>query len=95
MKRYIVVTRSNGYCGCDSTECYIFPERTTDKEIEEYIEEGMYDYAEYYEYVARGGWDEDWESEDDAEAYYAKCDFEWHDAEEDEIEEYKEEWFSI
>lgn len=95
MKRYIVVIRSNGYCGCDSTECYIFPEGTTDKEIEEYIEEGMYDYAEDYEYVARGGWDEDWESEDDAEAYYTECDFEWHDAEEDEIEEYEGEWFSI
>ena len=35
------------------------------------------------------------ESEDDAEAYYAECCFEWHDAEEDEIEEYEEEWFSI
>lgn len=58
MKRYIIATRNNGYCGCDETECYIFPEGTTDKEIDKYIEEGMYDYAENYENSVRG-YDED------------------------------------
>lgn len=88
MERYIIVTRSNGYCGCDSTECYIFPEGTTNEEIDKYIEEGMYDYAESYEYVARG-WDEDWEDEDEAEAYYNECCFDWHDATEEEKEDYE------
>lgn len=95
MKRYIIATRSNGYCGCDSTECYIFPEGTTNEEIDKYIDEGMYDYAEDYEYIARGGWDEDWEDEDEAEAYYNECYFDWHDATEDEIEDYKEEFMIV
>ena len=95
MKRYIIATRNNGYCGCDETECYIFPEGTTDKEIDKYIEEGMYDYAENYEYVAQGGWDEDWENEDEAQEYYDNCYFDWHDASENEIEDYEGEWFSI
>lgn len=92
MKRYIIVTRSNGYCGCDSTEYYVFPEGTTDNEIDEYIEEGMYDYAESYEYIARG-WDNDWESEEDEEYYYNECAFDWYEASEEEIEEHCGEWF--
>jgi len=95
MKRYVIVTRYNGYCGCDSTEYYIFPEGMADGEIDEYIEEGMYDYAEDYEYVARGGWDEDWESEDDREEYYNNCGFDWREADDEEREEYKKEWFAI
>ena len=87
MKRYIIATRNNGYCGCDETECYIFPEGTTDKEIDEYIEEGMYDYAESY--------DEDWENEDEAPEYYDDCCFDWCDASENEIEDYEGEWLSI
>lgn len=95
MKRYIIVTRSNGYCGCDSTEYYIFPEETTDNEIDEYIQEGMYDYAEQYEYVAIRGWGEDWEDEDDREAYYDNCGFDWHEATEEEREDYEEEFMIV
>ena len=86
MKRYIIATRHNDYCG-DETECYIFPEGTTDKEIDEYIEEGMYDYAESY--------DEEWENEDEAQEYYDDCCFDWRDASENEIEDYEGEWLSI
>lgn len=88
MKRYIIVTRNNSYCGCDSEEYYVFPEGTPDSEIDEYIEEGMYDYAEQYDYVARG-WGEDWESEEDEEDYYNNCGFDWHEADEEEKEDYK------
>ena len=88
MKRYIIATRNNGYCGCDETECYIFPEGTTDKEIDKYIEEGMYDYAENYENSVRG-YDEDWENEDEAQEYYDNCCFDWRDASENEIEDYE------
>ena len=55
----------------------------------------MYDYAENYEYVARGGWDEDWENEDEAQEYYDNCYFDWYDASENDIEDYEGEWFSI
>ena len=91
MKRYIIATRNNGYCGHDETECYIFPEGTTDKEIDNYIEEGMYDYAENFEYLLG----KDWENEDDEQEYYNNCYFDWHDASENEIEDNEGEWFSI
>lgn len=94
MARYIVVTRNNNYCECDSEEYYIFPEGTSDSEIDKYIEEGMYDYAESYEYVARG-WGEDWESEEDEEEYYNNCDFYWREATEEERENYEEEFMTI
>lgn len=94
MKRYIVATRNNNYCECDSEEYYIFPEGTPDSEIDEYIEEGMYDYAESYEYVARG-WGEDWESEEDEEEYYNNCSFYWREATEEEKENCNEEFMPV
>ena len=94
MKRYIIATRNNGYYGCDETEYYIFPEGTTDKEIDKYIEEGMYDYAEDYVNSVRG-YDKDWENEDEEQEYYDNCCFDWRDASENEIEDYEEEWLSI
>lgn len=94
MKRYIVVTRSNGYCGCDNEEYYVFPEGTADNEIDEYIEEGMYDYALQYEYLIRG-WGNDWASEEDEEEYYSNCGFDWHEATEEEREDYEEEFMTV
>ena len=94
MKRYIIATTNNGYCGCDKTECYAFPEGTTDKEIDKYIEEGMHDYAENYENSVRG-YDEVWENEDEAQEYYDKCYFDWRDASENEIGDYKGEWVLV
>lgn len=94
MKRYIIATRNNDYYGYDETECYIFPEGTTDKEIEKYIERGIYDYAENYENSVRG-YDEDRENEDESQEDYDICCFEWRDASKNEIEDYEEEWFSI
>lgn len=95
MARYIIVTRSDDYCGCDSEEYYIFPEGTLDNKIDDYIVEGMYDYAEQYEYIAIGNWDEDWDSEEDRDEYYNNCSFDWHEATEEEIEEYKEEFIVV
>ena len=63
MKRYIIATRNNGYCGCDETECYIFPEGTTDKEIDKYIEEGMYGYCYFYWHDASENDIKDYEGE--------------------------------
>jgi len=94
MARHIIVTRSNGYCGCDSKEYYVFPEGTSDIEIDEYIAEGMYDYAEQYEYTVRG-WDSDWESEEDEEEYYNNCSFDWHEATEKEKEDYEGEFMAV
>ena len=94
MKRYVIATRNNGFWGCDEIECYIFPEGTTDREIDKYIEEGMSDYAESYENSVRGC-DEDLENEDEAQEYCDNCCFDWYDASEEEIEGYEGEWISI
>jgi len=80
MKRYIIATRDYGYCGGVETEYYIFPEGTTDKEIDKYNEEDMYDYAENYE---------------DEQEYYDNRHFNWRDASENEIRDYEEKWLSI
>lgn len=85
MDRYIVATRSNGYCGCDSTEFLTFPEGTSDAEIDSYIEEGMYDYAESYSHVATG-WGNGFESKEDEEEYYMNATFDWREATKEEIE---------
>ena len=50
-----------------------------------------YDYAENYEYLFEG----DWENEDEAQEYYNDCHFDWHDASENDIEDYEGEWSSI
>jgi hypothetical protein len=84
MARYIEVTRSNNYFGCDSWEYYIFPDTATDEEINEYVADGMYDYAESYEYVAMGGWDCDWETEEERDEYYADCYYNWRELTEQE-----------
>jgi len=80
MKRYIIATRDYGYCGGVETEYYIFPEGTTDKEIDKYNEEDMYDYAEDYE---------------DEQEYYDNRHFNWRDASENEIRDYEKKWLSI
>lgn len=84
--RYIVVERSNDYCGCDSEEYYAFPDDTPDAFIDNFIEDGMLEYAEAYEWVARG-WGNDWESEEDKQWYYESCSFSWREATEEEIED--------
>ena len=80
MKRYIIATRDYGYCGGVETEYYIFPEGTTDEEIDKYNEEDMYDYAEDYE---------------DEQEYYDNRHFNWRDASENEIRDYEKKWLSI
>ena len=86
MKRYIIVTRYNGYCGCDSVEYYAFPDVATNRDIDEYIDEGMYDYAQSYSHVATG-WGNVWESEGAEEYYYTNCDFYWVEISEEEAKE--------
>lgn len=84
--RYIIVNRSNGYCGCDGEEYYAFPDVATDRDIDKYVEEGMYDYAASYSYLVRG-WGKDWESEEEAEYYYSNCYFVWEEISKEEAEE--------
>ena len=74
---YVRFSFSNGYCGCDE-EDYIcrtvanddISQSEVDNSVQREFEDEMYEYLENYESAATGGWDEDWESEEEKEEYY-------------------------
>lgn len=68
--RYIIITLSNSYCGCDEEHCLMFPKGTSDGEISEYAEELLNDYSASYEYLAEY-------DDEDIEMYYENCMFDW------------------
>lgn len=68
--RYIIITLSNGYCGCDEEHCLMFPKGIPDDEISVYADELLNDYSASYEYLAE-------DSDEDIEMFYEKCMFDW------------------
>lgn len=85
-----VGTYTCGYCGCDE---YCFIEADTLKQAEEYMQNGLIDYAETWEYMALDELDLDELNEDDSEEiedalgfYYENCGFDVREATEDEAE---------
>ena len=46
--RYIVITLSNGYCGCDEEYCLMFPKEITDENITAYACELFNEYVENF-----------------------------------------------
>lgn len=68
--RYVIITLSNGYCGCDEEHCLIFPKYVSDSEISEYAEELLNDYSASYKYLAE-------DSDEDIEMFYESCTFDW------------------
>jgi hypothetical protein len=79
MKKYLV-QYSNGYCGCDEA---IVIEAESFEEAENVAQEGLYDYAESYEYVCHLDEFEDNEYDEEREWYYDNCTF--------SVEEYESE----
>lgn len=68
--KYVKFFISNGYCGCDYEEVQCFEDDITDEDIGAICDDLAYANAEDYEYIACGGWDAEWEDEDDKEMYY-------------------------
>ena len=68
--KYVKFFISNGYSGCDYEEVERFDDDITDEELNTICGDLAYGNAEEYEYQARGGWDAEWEDEDDRELYY-------------------------
>lgn len=68
--KYVRFYGNNGYCGCDYEEYVMFDDECPIEEIDDYSAQLAYENAESFEYIARGGWDSDWESEDEREFYY-------------------------
>lgn len=69
---YYKFTATTPYCGTDSVEFVEKEEPMTQNEIDLYCAEFAQENGEAYAYLAYG-WDEDWESEEDEENYYADC----------------------
>lgn len=80
--RYIIATLSNGYCGCDVEEYWAFPDDFTDRDIEEYLYEGIIDYADSYRPCNL-----EFEDEQDEQYYYEDCTVNCREATPEEIEE--------
>lgn len=88
MSRYIKITAGTPYCGTEEEFFQVFDDDTSDEFINEIAEENRQDQAESFEYLGRGGWDEDWESEEAKDDYYADCYAEWVEMTKEEF--YKE-----
>lgn len=86
--RYIKFTGGTGYCGCDIEEYCEYDDSITDSELDSVAEEMAYEQGETYGYVATG-WGEDWECEEDREAYFEGCSCEWEEISKEEYEENK------
>ena len=67
--KYVHFSGSNGYCGTDYDEYVMFSDDCSESEIENYSIELAYQCAESYEYLDTG-WEDDFETEDEREAYY-------------------------
>lgn len=80
---FVRITYSNGYCGCDETEVL---EVENMEEAEEWASDALNDYAENYAHAATG-WDTDFESEEEEEAYYENCTYEIEEISEEEYQE--------
>lgn len=83
--RYIRFTGGTGYCGCDIEEYIAYDDIIDDEDLDEIAEEMAYDNGESYEYVVIG-WDEEWESEEDRENYFANCWCNWEEISKEEFE---------
>lgn len=70
--RYIIVHLSAGYCGTDAVEFLTYEDSVTDAEIQEDVDELVYNHAEAYEYLETG-WGEDFESDEDRDYYYSQA----------------------
>ena len=68
--RYIVITLSNGYYGCDEEYCLMFPKETTDENITAYACELLNEYVGNYEYLAENDFE-------DMQAFFENCTLDW------------------
>lgn len=88
--KYVKFMYDTPYCGTDGEEYLAFDDNITEKELNEILNDMVYQNAESFEYCATG-WDEDFESEEDREAYYEDCSGNWVFVSEEEYSENVEE----
>lgn len=86
--RYIRFTGGTGYCGCDFDEVEVFDDDTPDSDIDDCADDMARDNGESFEYCATD-WGEDFETEEDRDAYYEDCWCNWEEISEEEYKEIK------
>ena len=69
---YYKFTATTPYCGTDRVELIDREEPMTQSEIDNLCAELAEENGEMYTHLATG-WDDDWESEEDEENYFADC----------------------
>lgn len=90
MSRYILFTGGNSYCGCDFEEVHVFDDSVGDEELDEMLEELVFENGESYEYVETG-WYEGFESEEERDHYYNElCEGNWIELDRDDYIEWCE-----
>ena len=85
--KYILFTGGNGYCGCDWEEAYVFDDKDiTDAYLDGLARSLAIDYAETYEYVAKG--EEGWENEEEETDYYDNIYWDWTEMDEETYKQF-------
>lgn len=84
--KYVKFTCDTPFCGTEKEEYLAFEDTVTEEELYEILDDMIYENAESFEYCATG-WDEDFKSEEDREAYYEDCSGEWKFVSEEEYYE--------
>lgn len=97
MKMKYIAKYENGYHGCEDVHFII---ADNEYQVVAFMQEGIYDYASNYEWVARNNWtgnedededgnevsEDDWYDSADYEDYLNDCYFDIWEATEDDIE---------
>lgn len=84
--KYVKFICDTPYCGTKMEEYLSFDDDVTEEELNDILNDRIYDNAESFEYCATG-WGEDFESEEDREAYYEDCTGSWAFVTKEEYEE--------
>ena len=86
MAKYVKVTFSNGYCGCNQEEYYKCKDTMSDRDIDRGLYEEMTQTYSFYEPDSRfvEECDNEEEYQENVEAYQADCSYDWHYVSEEE-----------
>lgn len=86
--KYVKFMCETPFYGTDSEEYCAFEDNITKEELDDILNDMVYDNAQSFEYGATG-WNSDFESEEEREAYYEDCYGSWVYISKEEYEENK------
>lgn len=86
--KYVKFMCETPFCGTELEEYCAFEDNITEEELDDILNDMVYDNAQSFEYCATG-WGSDFESEEEREAYYEDCCGSWVYISKEEYEENK------